>query len=247
MKIMKTRRSDSRLCRGRKLDVSLRADPRNKQYRMQDLFGSSVTLPPQSKVWPIALEHRLDQKSEGSCVGFAGAHSFAAGPFWQNVTTKIARLFYKGAQKHDQWPGENYEGTSVNGLMAFLKLKGWIGEYRWIYDIEELKRTLSWHGEVIVGSAWKEQCFRPDREGFIRFDGASKGGHATCWCGINIEEGYFLIQQSWGRGHGIEGQVRMRFADAEKLLRTGPQIAFPSKRIIKSLTKISRPWWQFWK
>lgn len=85
-----------------------------------------------------------------------------------------------------------------------------------------------------------------DHYGFIRFGGMSRGGHATCWRGVNFEEHYFLIQQSWGRSHGLRGTVKLRFGDAEHLLRTRPQIVFPEKRALQSQPKPARKWWQFW-
>lgn len=241
----KPSRSDSRTFKGRTLDVSLREDPRNGQYRMQAKFGAGVELPLHSKTWLIPVENRLDQGSEGACVGFAGAHCYGAEPLWQYITVKLARMFYKGAQKSDEWPGENYEGTSVNGLMKFLKLKGWVAEYRWINTLDELKRTLCFYGPVISGSVWKEGCFYPDAHGFINFEGKTEGGHAICICGIDVEEEYFLIQQSWGLDHGTKGQVKMRFVDMGQLIGTRPQICYPQKRAIYSLK--AKAWWQFWK
>lgn len=236
---MKTRRSDSRLHRGRRFDVSLRADPRNADYPLT----IGVDIPPVTRVWdcPVAL----DQGSEGKCVGYAGAHFYGSEDRIQPINKRLANRFYREAQKVDEWPGENYEGTSVNGLMAYLRAEGLVGKYRWVFDLETLKRTLSYAGPVIVGSEWREECSYPDQWGFIDFDGPARGGHATCWRGINVEEGYFLIQQSWGPKHGLEGVVKMRFEDAAELLRTGPQIVFPEKR---ALTKLSKPrrWWQFW-
>jgi hypothetical protein len=63
----------------------------------------------------------LDQGAEGACTGFALAavtnllnmkrgQSFKASP----------RMFYEMAQKHDEWPGESYEGSSCRGA-----IRGW--------------------------------------------------------------------------------------------------------------------------
>lgn len=237
---MISRRSDSRLHRGRKLDVSLRADPRNSDYPLT--IGADI--PPVTRVWDCPM--RLDQGREGACVGYASAHFYGSEARIQPINNRLARAHYKGAQKHDEWPGESYEGTSVNGLMAYLKSKGLVGTYRWIFDLKTLKRTLSYCGPVIVGSEWREECFYPDSLGFIDFDGPARGGHATCWRGINVEEGYFLIQQSWGPSHGVNGIVKMRFEDAAELLRTRPQICFPEKRALQSQLS-RRKWWKFWK
>lgn len=234
------RRSDSRTSRGRKLDVALRADPRNADYP----FTIGEDIPPVTRVWDCPVT--LDQGKEGACVGYASAHFYGSEDRIQTISNRIARTHYKGAQMHDEWLGENYEGTSVNGLMAYLRAEELVGKYRWVFDLETLKHTLSYYGPVIVGCEWREECNYPDKLGFINFDGPSQGGHATCWRGINMEEGYFLIQQSWGPKHGINGVVKMRFKDAAELLRTRPQICFPEKRSLQSLSP-PKKWWQFWK
>jgi pimeloyl-ACP methyl ester carboxylesterase len=71
------------------------------------------------------VEHRggrvLDQGIEGACTGFAltgvinllnmkRGQSFEASP----------RMLYEMAQKHDEWPGEDYEGSSCRGA-----IRGW--------------------------------------------------------------------------------------------------------------------------
>lgn len=238
---MPSRRSDSRLHRGRRLDVSLRADPRNADYPLT----ISADIPPVTRVWACPV--RLDQGREGACVGYAAAHFYGTQAHIQPIDNRLARHFYKAAQQHDEWPGESYAGTSVNGLMAYLKAAGHIGTYRWIHDLATLKRTLSYAGPVIVGSEWREGCFTPDAAGYIRFTGQARGGHATCWRGIDLANECFIIQQSWGRDHGNNGVVKIRFAEAAELLRTGPQICFPEKRALQSLTQPRPAWWQFWK
>ena len=240
---MKTRRSDSRLHRGRTLDVLPRADPRNGRHPMAVKLAALADLPLTSKIW--ACPTVLDQGSEGACVGFAAAHFYAAEARPQPVNARTARSFYKGAQKYDEWPGEHYEGSSVNGLMAYLKSAGLIGEYDWLFTWPELERTLSLVGPVIVGSEWREECFYPDPSGLIEFDGPVRGGHATCWRGIDYERERIVIQQSWGRSHGDGGTVYMSFDDAQKLLRTAPQICHPEKRALQSQIP-PRKWWQFW-
>lgn len=230
----KNRRSDRRTFRGRTLDVSLRGDPRNADFPMSSKLVPGRELPIQTKRWhcPVAL----DQGSEGACVGFAGAHFYGTEDRIQEISVRLARRFYKGAQRNDQWPGEDYEGTSVNALMKFLHAEKLIGSYYWIHTADELFRTLSYHGPVIMGCLWLEECFTPWLDGVIRFKGEAKGGHATCWRGIDDEKGMVIIQQSWGPDHGDYGTVYMPMEDVEVLMRTNPQCVFPEKR---SLNKFS--------
>ena len=64
----------------------------------------------------------LDQGSEGACTGFA----LAAVINFHLAERKIERLvspqmIYALARRYDEWPGENYEGSSARGAM-----KGWV-------------------------------------------------------------------------------------------------------------------------
>ena len=70
----------------------------------------------------------LDQGQEGACTGF-GLACVANYLLWlRHVTHGDAgkfhqvspRMFYELARKYDEWPGENYEGSSCRGA-----LKGW--------------------------------------------------------------------------------------------------------------------------
>lgn len=78
---------------------------------------------------PVAdyLEHKvpvLDQGEEGACTGFGlatVAHYLLRRrrvvPDTANVS---AQMFYNMARRYDEWPGEDYEGSSARGAM-----KGW--------------------------------------------------------------------------------------------------------------------------
>lgn len=226
---MKSKRSDSRLLRGRRLDVDLSQDPRNADFRMATVLPAEPGRL-RSRRWECVA--RLDQGAEGACVGYAAAHWFACERMVQRVSRSVALFFYRGAQDHDQWPGRNYEGTSVTGLMRFLSGLGVIGEYRWIYDFDELVQTLALHGPVILGAQWREGCFEPDYYGVIRYTGAIRGGHAVTINEVDFESERIGIVQSWGRSHGINGCVWMSFDDARQMLLTRPSIAYPAKRAL---------------
>jgi hypothetical protein len=70
----------------------------------------------------------LDQGTEGACTGFA----LAAVINYQLAQRKLLhalnserivspRMIYEMARRYDEWPGENYEGSSARGAM-----KGWV-------------------------------------------------------------------------------------------------------------------------
>ena len=63
----------------------------------------------------------LDQGEEGACTGFALAAVINFLRFGQFENESVsARMLYEMARRYDEWPGENYEGSSARGAM-----KGW--------------------------------------------------------------------------------------------------------------------------
>lgn len=64
----------------------------------------------------------LDQGAEGACTGFALAAVINFLLARRGVKRSAsARMLYEMARRYDQWPGEDYEGSSARGAM-----KGWM-------------------------------------------------------------------------------------------------------------------------
>jgi hypothetical protein len=92
-----------------------------------------------------------NQLNEGACVG-AGSSRMES--LVERKKWDFFALYY-AAQKVDEWPGENYSGTSVRAAMDVLRDKGPIkmnGEYsyrhgisanRWAGSVEEIAACLS--------------------------------------------------------------------------------------------------------
>ena len=240
---MKNRRSDSRLRRGRTLDVSLHADPLNYTLKQAD------------SVERVSVKHpcavRLDQGREGACVGFGAAHWYACLPWAQLTTERIAKFFYEGAKEHDERPGTAYEGTSPNGLFTFLRRLGLIGKFWQIRSYNEVCKALNSKGPLMMAAPWKDGCFEPDADGTIHYKGETQGGHFVTINGVDYEHGYFWIVQSWGREHGIDGEVKLPAADLRAMLRDGALIYWAEELSLASLqTTPRRSFWSrliFWK
>jgi hypothetical protein len=62
----------------------------------------------------------LDQGSEGACTGFALAAVIQYSLGRRGRGRVSPRMLYEMARRYDEWPGENYEGSSARGAM-----KGW--------------------------------------------------------------------------------------------------------------------------
>lgn len=234
---MKHRRSDSRLHRGRRFDVAVIEDPRNYTY------ATPEERVPQSVFWNCAV--RLDQGSEGACVGFGRAHGYACQPNVQLTTERIARFFYEGAKEHDNRPGEDYEGTTPNGLYRFLQKLGLIGNYYQIRNLFDLIAALQ-DSPIDLASPWRDGMFRPDAYGFIRYEGPLRGGHYLIVSGYNATEQYFTLVQSWGRDHGLDGIVKVAVSDMSQMIDEGALLFRVEEKDISGV-KAAKPkrrrWW----
>lgn len=168
----------------------------------------------------------LDQLTSSECVGYAGAHYGIATPIPQtSINSTIAHQFYKGAQDNDEWPGSDYEGTSGVGLFKYLKKIGFCTGGYWAFSLQEELLGISHVGPALTGTNWMTGMMEPDSEGFIKATGYNEGGHEYLRLGINMEEEYIWIHNSWGKSYGLNGRAKIRFSEAEKL-RSGQDTLF---------------------
>ncbi|MEZ6021649.1 MAG: C1 family peptidase [Planctomycetota bacterium] len=133
----------------------------------------------------------------------------------------------KWANRHDRWPGQAYEGSSVRGAIKGWHKHGVCQETEWPYRPGESGRLTRQRveaarrcplgayfriekrvsdvmcalleGRAVLASAATHAGWDHPRAGRIRFDGAIDGeqGHAFAIVGYNAEG--FLVQNSWGR------------------------------------------------
>lgn len=172
-------------------------DPASKMFNIRALL---TTDSPRSYTWGCTTN--LDQGQEGACVGFGWSHEAAAKPRLWNVTNISAHNLYKKAQTLDEWPGENYEGTSVLAGAKASQQVGYIGEYRWAFSTPDALAAISRHGPGVIGIWWKSGMWRPDLGGYIRYTGTKEGGHCILVRGVSVRRGVVLLHNSWGPGWG---------------------------------------------
>jgi hypothetical protein len=102
--------------KGRKVDAAPdRIDTRDWFYqpRLAPLADKIVNCERVSRI--------LDQGQEGACTGFALAAVINFLRFGQYKNETVSpRMIYEMARRYDEWPGEDYEGSSARGAM-----KGW--------------------------------------------------------------------------------------------------------------------------
>jgi len=109
------------------------------------------------------------------------------------------QIIYHAAQQVDEWPGEDYAGTSVRAGAKVLQSLGHVASYVWAFTAEDVATwLLSGHGTCVAGTAWTSGMMRPNDKGFIAPTGNSVGGHAYLIVGYNRVSGVFRILNSWG-------------------------------------------------
>lgn len=162
-----------------------------------------------------------DQGDRPHCVGYGWAHWLEDGPFTHPGQSPIVDPveLYRRAQLIDEWPGENYDGTSVRAGAKVLQSLGYVGEYRWAFDVWTVVRTLLELGPVVLGVNWYGGMFTPNEDGLIRPTGRLAGGHCVVANGANVRRGIVRIKNSWGRDWGKNGNCWMSFDDLDRLIR----------------------------
>lgn len=195
-------------------------DERSWNYRVRKLITQEE---PITKEWEFVLKP-LDQKAEPRCVGYAGAHQAIATPVPQLwVTKETADEFYYGAQRFDEWPGEDYAGSSGLGLLKYWLNRGFCTSGYWSFSLLERRLGIAYNGPALVGCSWMTGMMDVDSNGFIHANGLDEGGHETLWLANNEEEEYMTILNSWYEADGTtpwgqNGRAKISYSDVEKLM-----------------------------
>lgn len=213
----------------RVLDWRINLDPRALTYKVSRQVAA---LKARNRVWK--RDTWLDQGREGACTGFAGGHAMATTPrrHKPQITDADGRSFYKGAQDNDEWPGNNYEGSSVTGLMKYLKSIGLVKRYWWCTTLEEIVHAVGFIGPVVIGVNWYSGMWNTDAAGLIHKAGSRVGGHALVIGGVDVVNRRFLLFNSWGKDWGVNGGAWISFDDMQSLLDEGGEFAVITKAAV---------------
>lgn len=212
-------------------------DERSRQYSVAEVVSNQM--PTHGKLWSV--HGWLDQGNTPSCVGNSRTYDLAAYPQHNDsvLNEAFAQKVYRTAQTLDEWPGTDYEGTSVlAGCKAVIKL-GFVGEYRWAFTIEDVCKSLVEIGPVVFGTDWLNSMFNPRPSGLLEVDPSSgvAGGHAYFCRGVAVSHDgkntwlggkepirdvpLLRVRNSWGRQWGNDGECLIWADDYERYLMPG--------------------------
>lgn len=203
-------------------------DERSRNYSIRSLIATGTK--PRSYTW--RCNSYLDQGDQPECVGFAWTHEAIARPVEiKNIGSSDARLLYKLSQTLDDYPGENYEGTSIiGGAKAQQQMKR-LAEYRWCFSESDLLLTVGYKGPVVLGINWYSGMEKPDSNGVIKPTGFIAGGHAILCIGVSIKTNLYRLHNSWGQSWGVNGDCYISREDMTRLLKEDGEACIPVQRL----------------
>src|SRR5687768_15806034 len=124
-------------------------DDRLDLYPLRAMLGAAPEK--RDRAWRLTL--RFDQEGP-SCTGQCGVYDLAAMPMpvrrpdGKPFRQTDALEHYRGAQTMDEWSGENYAGSSVDGCLRWQLANGYVGSYHWARDPDEVLYALGAIGPV---------------------------------------------------------------------------------------------------
>jgi hypothetical protein len=141
----------------------------------------------------------------------------SSGPFAVDFADDaFAHQRYLRARQEDEWPGEDYEGSSVHGVMQGAAKDRMIPSYWWCFGALDVALAVSWDGPVVIGVPWYEECMETDPNGFIHARGEIVGGHAIAVIGIDND--HVELLNSWGEEWGHGGVAKLFLHDLDEML-----------------------------
>jgi hypothetical protein len=215
-----------------KLDRRVSFDERSRSYPIRALLAPEQIAKPRGYTWRVYTH--LDQGQEGACVGFAWAQELAARPaVVAGVTNEVAEALYRQARYLDEWPGEDYDGTSVIAGAKAVTGNGYMPEYRWAFGLQDLILAIGYKGPAVLGINWYTGMFDPDSDGLLHVTGQIEGGHAILADSVNVKKRLIGLWNSWGPDWSpINGaQAYVGFDDMQRLLDEQGEACVPVQRV----------------
>lgn len=180
-----------------------------------------------------------NQGDTSECTIYAWLHLESDGPITHKGPKPIddpTRLYQIG-QDIDGTPRSDVDsGLTSDAAAQAMKREGYIGEYRWALDLDEVLDCLLNAGPGTFGMNWLSGMDTPVK-GLARYRGPSRGGHQVKFDGANKETRLVRFKQSWGReNYGLNGFGYMAFDDFRLALKDGGEFCIPRELLNRALT-----------
>jgi hypothetical protein len=233
----------------------LTAVPDTVDFR-DEMFSPTLIRIPPTRPLETYLEEMgdaleiLDQGSEGACTGFALA-AVANYMLWTGGRIMAPGqpdrvspwMLYRMAQRYDEWPGEDYDGSSARGAMKAWHKHGVCGHAYWCGDHEDQdgdkwsdrwldavrrplgayyrvnhKDIVAMHAAIVetgilYATAAVHTGWDPDRVEDGLIDYSAEPLGGHAFAIVGYDEEGFWIQNSWGDDWGRAGFARLTYDD----------------------------------
>jgi len=184
-------------------------DGRDYHYLMRNAMPQiKAAVQPKPRKQPYHLGPVLDQGQTPQCVGYSFRSFLEAAPVMSKTgTSPTATECYQSAQRFDEWPNEDYEGSSVRGMCKAAMAGGLISGYTWALTLDEaVKWIIGGYGTLLIGSNWYSEMSDVDANGVMREPASSMstpiGGHAWHLVWIDQKKQLFEMKNSWNHEFG---------------------------------------------
>ncbi|HEY4084108.1 MAG TPA: C1 family peptidase [Burkholderiaceae bacterium] len=189
----------------------------------------------------------LDQGAEGACTGFGLAsvvnYLLTRRKVEPDVAPVSPRMLYENARRYDEWPGENYSGSSARGAMKGWHKHGICAEADWPYKLGKKdplgmteartsaarrrplgayfrvnhKDLIAMHAAIAeVGALYATSAVHAGWDK-VGADGIiTQSAQLTgghAFAIIAYDSEGFWIQNSWGKDWGLKGCCRISYDD----------------------------------
>jgi hypothetical protein len=161
------------------------------------------------------------QGGTSECTHYGTTHLLSLTPIVRYNAFGLTANQYRWSQQNDEWPGEDYDGTSVRAALEFMRLEArLIAEYRWAENMDVVLRRLTapasqGGGPLVVGIDWWSGF---DEPGWWDLSGWLRGGHCLDLIGYEPKTATRREAVIWGNSHDGNFVGRSSVEVAEYLL-----------------------------